>query len=68
VKIRPVGDLLFHAEGRTDGDMAKIIVAFGNYAKAPKKPIILRQGMNCNPSHFKNDGELQIKARHHYKN
>jgi hypothetical protein len=32
MKIRPVGDELFHADGRTD--MTKLIVAFRNFAKA----------------------------------
>jgi hypothetical protein len=35
MKIRPVGDELFHADGRTD--MTTLIVAFSNFAKAPKK-------------------------------
>jgi hypothetical protein len=34
MKIRPVGTELFHAEGRTD---MKLIVAFRNFANAPKK-------------------------------
>ena len=33
-KIHPQGVELFHAEGRTD--MTKIIVAFHNFANAPK--------------------------------
>jgi hypothetical protein len=33
MKIRPLGAELFHADGRTDG---QIIVAFRNFAKAPK--------------------------------
>jgi len=39
MKIRPVGAELFHASRRTDGwtDMAKVIVAFRNFAKAPEK-------------------------------
>ena len=40
IKIRPEGAELFHAEGhgRTDGqtDMTKLIVAFRNFASAPK--------------------------------
>ena len=32
MKIRPVGAELFHADGRTD--MAKILVAFLNFASA----------------------------------
>ena len=41
-KIRPVGTELFHVDwlkdGRTDGqtDMAKLIISFRNFAKAPK--------------------------------
>ena len=34
MKIRPVGALLFQADGRTD--MTKIIVTFRNFAKEPK--------------------------------
>jgi hypothetical protein len=34
IKISPVGAELFHADGRTD---MKLIVAFRNYANAPKK-------------------------------
>jgi hypothetical protein len=35
IKSLPVGAELFHAEGQTD--MTKLIVAFRNFAKAPKK-------------------------------
>jgi hypothetical protein len=34
MKIRPVGAEVFHADGRTD--MTKLIVAFRNFARAPK--------------------------------
>ena len=34
MKIRPVGGELFHADGQTD--MTKLIVAFRNFANAPK--------------------------------
>jgi len=36
--IRPLGAELLHADGRTDGqaNMAKLIVAFRNFANAPK--------------------------------
>jgi hypothetical protein len=40
MKIRPVGAELFHAtDGRTNGrtDVKKLIVAFSNFANAPKK-------------------------------
>ena len=45
MKIRPVGAALFHAEGWTDGRtdrrtyMTKLIVAFCNFANAPKNCI-----------------------------
>ena len=34
MKIRPVGDQSFHADGRTD--MMKLTVAFQNFTNAPK--------------------------------
>jgi len=34
MKIRPVGAELYHVDGRTD--MTELIVAFRNYATAPK--------------------------------
>ena len=34
MKIRPVGAILFHADGETN--TAKLIVAFHNFANAPK--------------------------------
>ena len=43
MRIRPVGAELFHADRRTEGwtdrrtDMKKLIVAFRNFAKAPKE-------------------------------
>jgi hypothetical protein len=37
MKIRPLGAELFHADGQTD--MTKLIVAFRNFAKAPKNEI-----------------------------
>jgi hypothetical protein len=38
MKIRPVGAELLHAERRTDeqADMTKLLVAFSNFANAPK--------------------------------
>ena len=38
MKILPVGAELFHDDGRTGGrtDMTKLIVAFRNFANAPK--------------------------------
>ena len=38
MKIRPVEAELFHADSRTDeqADMAKLLVAFSNFANAPK--------------------------------
>ena len=38
IEIRPVGAELFHADRRTD--IAKLIVAFRNYANAPKKDYV----------------------------
>jgi len=35
MKIRPVGDDLFHVNGQTD--MTKVIAAFRNFAKETKK-------------------------------
>jgi len=34
MKIRPVGDELFHADAQTD--MTKLIVAFRNFANSPE--------------------------------
>ena len=39
MKIRPDGAELFHADKRTD--MAKLIVAFRYFAKAPKKDSVV---------------------------
>jgi len=38
MKIRPMGTELLHADGRTE--MAKLIVAFRNFATAPKEKVI----------------------------
>jgi hypothetical protein len=43
MKIRPVRNELFYADGRTDGraggmtNVTELIVAFQNFAKAPKR-------------------------------
>jgi len=39
MKIRAVGSELFRADGRTDGQagVMKLIVTFGNLARAPEK-------------------------------
>jgi len=34
--IRPVAAEMLHADGRTDGDMTKLIVAFRNFSNTPK--------------------------------
>jgi hypothetical protein len=51
-----VGDALFYADGRTDRrtDMMKLIVAFHNCAKAPKKIIgkITYVSRNMQPIRF----------------
>jgi hypothetical protein len=43
MKIRPVGNELFHADGQTDRYMTKLIVAFRNFANAPKHAIVWGQ-------------------------
>jgi len=37
MKIRPVGAVLFHADGQTDTGVTKLIVAFRNSANARRK-------------------------------
>ena len=37
MKIRPDGTEFFHADGRIDGDMTELIVAFCNFANAHEK-------------------------------
>jgi hypothetical protein len=51
MKIHPVGDELFHAEGRTDGqtNMPKLIVAFRNFEKALKSNNHLQQHTMAQP-------------------
>jgi hypothetical protein len=39
MKIRSVGDQLFHVDGETDG-ITKLIVAFRNFSNAPKKHVL----------------------------
>jgi hypothetical protein len=53
--IRPVGAELFHAEGRTDRqtDMTKLIVAFRNFANAPKEKHAEASGEERNISFVK---------------
>ena len=45
-KILPMGAELFHAGGRTD--IAKLIVAFCNFANAPKNTGLFQKHNNCN--------------------
>ena len=40
MKIRPVRAKLFHANGRTDRQ--KLLVAFRNFGKAPKKTLLCK--------------------------
>jgi hypothetical protein len=55
IKIRPVGAMLLHADGWTDGqtdrDMSKLRVAFCNFANASKKAgllsNLLSKALNC---------------------
>jgi hypothetical protein len=39
MKIRPVGIVLFHAEGQTDKHMTKLTVAFPNFPNALKNKL-----------------------------
>jgi hypothetical protein len=45
MKIHPVGAVLFHADGRTDGrrDMTKLTVTFGNFAISPKNVAVIEK-------------------------
>jgi len=40
MKIRPVGAEVFHADGQTD--VTKLLIAFSNFANAPKHWICYR--------------------------
>jgi len=44
IVVRPVGSELFHANGRTDRqtDIMKLVVAFRNFANAPKYDFQIR--------------------------
>jgi hypothetical protein len=55
MKIRPVGAELFHVDRRTDEwtDMTKLIVAFRNFAKAPKNETLYKNSSKCTPCHLK---------------
>ena len=46
MKIRPVGDELFHADRGTDGrtDVTKLMVAFRNFSNASKNVYVLPRG------------------------
>jgi len=41
VKIRPEGAGLYHVDRRTDRRINKLIVTFGNFAKAPEELIFV---------------------------
>jgi hypothetical protein len=45
MKLRPLGGELFHADRRTD--MTKLIVAFRNFAYAPKTGCTVAEGISC---------------------
>jgi len=47
MKIRPVGAALFRANKQTDGqtDMTRLMVAFGNFATAPKMVLDMAAGV-----------------------
>ena len=48
MKIRPVGDELFHADGRTD--MTELMVAFRNFANVPENLSVPASTWNLHPS------------------
>jgi len=43
MKIRPVGDVLFHEDGQTgrQADMTKLTVTFRDFTKAPEKRLLV---------------------------
>jgi hypothetical protein len=43
MKIRPVGEELFHADGQTDKTKLNTVVAFRNFANAPRNTVITSQ-------------------------
>jgi hypothetical protein len=55
MKIRPVGIELFHADGQTDKHMAKLTVAFRNFANAPKNKLGIsrKRRFYCDPGRAK---------------
>ena len=61
MKIRPVGAELFHADRRTY--MTKLIVAFRNFAKAPKNT--LPPGKEANQ--LKSFNEVVLSSVHYRK-
>jgi hypothetical protein len=55
VRIRPVGSMLFHADGQTDGqdtDITKLIVAFRNFANLPKNYIFCPYSVSIRSTQF----------------
>ena len=54
MKIRPVGAELFHTDGQTD--ITKLIIAFSNFANAPKNcifpHIVVSSYLTVNPPPF----------------
>jgi hypothetical protein len=61
IKIRPVGAELFHADGQTDGqtDMTKIMVAFSNFANAPKDRLSLEISISLSYS----EGRVRMREK-----
>jgi len=57
MKIRPMEAESFHADGRTD--MTKLIVAFRNFADAPKK---LKKECGIERLKVKEEGKLRRKG------
>ena len=63
MKIRPVREELFHAEGRTDWqtDMTKLIFPFRNFANAPKKMPYMEVMLVCDLKSAMNSFNSLIK-------
>jgi hypothetical protein len=49
MKILPVGLHLFHADGQTDRDMVVFIIAFCDFAKAPKAAVSSSENLSAGP-------------------
>jgi len=63
MKIRPVGAELFHADGRTDRHTTKLIVAFRNFANAPKNPAAAANKVRLRDYQAESLREIQKKTK-----